>query len=516
MPERPNVLCFVTDQLRYDHLGCTGNDVVRTPNIDALAADGVTCERAYVQKPVCMPARGSLLTGRMPREIGMRFHGAPLDTDVVTLPAALGGAGYRTYSAGKLHLNHYGTPSQADPADLDPDRHPECMSLWNGGYIDEFPEPYYGFDTVDFTAGHTVYIHGEYVRWLEAEHPAVFEDLRKNDLSGPTDVFHLEDVPPEEAHYNRWIADRTRAFIEGVDDPFFAWCSFPDPHPPWTVPDPYAEMYDPDDVGAPTRREGEIGDLPPHYAHPEVTDREGSDRVAYRHGGTDSDGDIRDNVATSYGMTSFVDREVGRVMETLESEGLREDTLVVFLSDHGNMFGDHWQSTKGLPYDGSARVPLIWSWPGRLPGGRRVESPVSLLDLVPTVLDLCTVPYPEPGYDGYVDPGDEMPALPGESLHGLLCGDADPTRGGVVIETGDGEGGDDLRARTYVTDRYKLTVYPGQSYGELFDLREDPDELYNRWDDPDYADVRARLHAEFLDAYIGSESGLPRSPSPGA
>jgi arylsulfatase A-like enzyme len=510
--DRSNVLCFVTDQLRYDHLGCMGNGTIETPNIDALAADGVTCERAYVTNPVCMPSRASILTGRMPRETGVRFNGGPLDEDVTTLPEALSEAGYRTYSAGKLHLHHYSAPSNADIDDLDPGRHPECRALWDTGRIETPPEPYYGFDTVDLTLGHTNYISGGYLHWLESEHP---EELDRIEAEGadPTDRF--TDVPREDAHYNRWIADRTRSFIrEQGDEPFFAWCSFPDPHPPWIAPEPWDEMYDPDAVDDPARREGELADLPPPFSHPELEDVDDG-VAAVRYGSAVPDSRMRESVATNYGMTSFVDQEIGRVMETLDAEGLREDTIVVFLSDHGNSFGDHWQGAKDVwsHFDSLARVPFIWSWPDRLPEGRRVEGVVSTLDLVPTLLESCGVPTPEPGYDGYAEPGCGVPALPGTSLGPLLRGETESVHDGVVIE---GDSYDGPRPRSYVTDRYKLTLFPGQPYGQLYDLVADPDELYNRWDDPEYADVKARLRGELVDAYVRSESGLPRKPGPGA
>jgi len=511
--DRSNVLCFVTDQLRYDHLGCMGNGTIETPNIDALSADGVTCERAYVTNPVCMPSRASILTGRLPRETGVRFNGGPLDGDVTTVPEALSEAGYRTHSAGKLHLHHYSAPSNTDLDDLDPDRHPECRALWETGRIEEPLEPYYGFDSVDLTLGHTNYISGDYLHWLESEHP---DELDRIEADGADPMDRFTDVPREDAHYNRWIADRTRSFIrEQGDEPFFAWCSFPDPHPPWMAPEPWDAMYDPDAIDDPVRREGELDDLPPHHAKPGVEDRVDASNTAYRYGSPKTDTEIRRSVATSYGMTSFVDQEIGRVLETLEREGLRENTVVVFLSDHGNFFGDHWQGAKDetVHFDSLTRVPYIWSWPDRLPEGRRIESVVSTLDFAPTVLDLCDVEVPKQGYEGFVEPGCRVPALPGAALEQLFCGEAQVPREGVVIES-DSYGG--LRARSLVTDRYKLTVYPGETHGELYDHESDPEELHSRWDDPEYADVRAHLRGELLDTYVRSESGLPRKPGPGA
>ncbi|WP_129113759.1 sulfatase/phosphatase domain-containing protein [Halegenticoccus tardaugens] len=159
-------------------------------------------------------------------------------------------------------------------------------------------------------------------------------------------------------------------------------------------------------------------------------------------------------------------------------------------------------------FEGLLRVPMVWGWPGELPAGRRSDGPASAVDVAPTVLDLCDVPVPE----GRVPPkrkaANEPPAWPGRSLRPQLTGEVDAVRDAVVVENDEDYLG--LRVRTYVTDRYKLTVYPGEPYGELFDLREDPDELYNRWDDERYADVRRRLRPEFFERYVLSERGLPR------
>ncbi|WP_101295804.1 sulfatase family protein [Halegenticoccus soli] len=533
---RPNVICFVLDQLRYDHLGYAGNATVETPNIDALAERGVALSRAYVANPLCMPARASLFTGLMPRDHGVRTNGIPLDPSLPTLPGALRDAGYRTHAVGKLHLHTYDLPNGADVAEsasanvteaesaagaingssaeagvVAPEEFPEARSLWNVGRHRALPEPYYGLETADFTGGHVSWIFGQYRQWLERERPDAAARLREdhpgNDPRPAPQTFDWS--LPEELHYNRWIADRSREFIglSGGDDPFFLWCSFPDPHHPFAAPEPWGSMYDPDRVDLPTRREGELDDLPPFYREAYAdTDTQ----LSGFHGTSDlSDDELREQVAVTYGMISFVDREIGRVLTALDDAGLRGETLVVFTSDHGDMMGDHWMLRKGpFHFEGLLRVPMVWSWPGKLPAGRRSDGLVSAVDVAPTVLDLCDVPIPEGRVPPEREAAQEPPAWPGRSLRPQLAGEIDAVRDGAVVENDEDYLG--LRVRTYVTDRYKLTVYPGEPYGELFDLRADPEELYNRWDDERYADVRGRLLSEFFEQYVLHERGLPR------
>ncbi|WP_224337716.1 sulfatase family protein [Haloprofundus halobius] len=540
---RPNVVCFVLDQLRYDHLGYAGNSVVETPNIDALAERGVALSRAYVANPLCMPARASLFTGLMPRDHGVRTNGIPLDPSLPTLPGALREAGYRTHAAGKLHLHTYDLPNgagvvevadgQADDGDgvdggsaatgaaggqsavadaVAPEEFPEARPPWNENRHRALPEPYYGFETADFTGGHVSWIFGEYRQWLEREHPEAAarldEDHPDNEPRPAPQTF--EWSLPEELHYNRWIADRSREFVEsatGMDEPFFLLSSFPDPHHPFAAPEPWGSMYDPDDVALPTRREGELDDLPPFYREAYAdTDTQ----LSGFHGTSDlSDDQLREQIAVTYGMISFVDREIGRVLAALDEAGLREETLVVFMSDHGDMMGDHWMLRKGpFHFEGLLRVPMLWSFPGTLPAGERRDGPVSAVDFAPTVLDFCDIPVPEGRVPPEREAMREPPAWAGRSLRPQLSGETDAVRDGVVVENDEDYLG--LRVRTYVTDRYKLTLYPGEPYGELFDLRKDPDELRNRWDDEAYADVRRRLSVEFLERYVLHEQGLPR------
>jgi arylsulfatase len=317
---------------------------------------------------------------------------------------------------------------------------------------------------------------------------------------------------PEELHYNRFIADTTIDAIgraRRADTPFFIWCSFPDPHHPFAPPEPYASMYDPAECAAPEQLREEQAALPPYYR--DVYDG------TLRPNGVDNrplpTDHILEMIARTYGMISHVDSEIGRIVAALERSGLLEDTAIVFTGDHGDMMGDHGLILKG-PYTfaGCINTPLIISAPGRTAGAVS-DSLVSQIDLMPTILDLCDVPMPgsdwseqeTPFERGTIDP---ISLYPGRSAAPLL---ADPTqrmRDDVVIENDDPTTG--FRVRAFVTDRYRLTVYPGFPFGELFDLASDPGEHRNLWDrEPS---LRNELVRRLLDAYSASTPLHPIPP----
>ncbi|HEV2125902.1 MAG TPA: sulfatase-like hydrolase/transferase, partial [Chloroflexota bacterium] len=164
--KRPNFLIIITDQHRGDGLGCAwpswreGENVLQTPHLDQLAAGGLRCSRAYVNNPLCMPSRSTLLTGLTPRGHGVRTNGIPLSRDLPTMTGALTQSGYRTHSVGKIHTRSFGLPNGADPETVDPFDYPEAKWMWDHGKVTHLPEPYYGFQTTESTGGHGSGVHG--------------------------------------------------------------------------------------------------------------------------------------------------------------------------------------------------------------------------------------------------------------------------------------------------------------------------------------------------------------------
>jgi len=509
--ERPNFVCIVTDQHRADHLGCAGNSVLQTPNLDRLAAQGVRFERAYVNNPLCMPARATFFTGRTPRGHGVRTNGIPLDYGVPTMTEALRLAGYRTHAVGKIHLRPFGTPNGRRVEELDPQEFPESRALWDNGRVQALPQPYYGLERVEFAGGHGSWMWGDYVTWLRGQRADGFDLLQPQ--AGAKTPHNAEQAwksaLPEELHHSRWAADRSIEFLKdaaGQNKPFFLWCSFPDPHHPYCPPAPWSNMYDPEDVLLPKRREGELDDLPPFFK--EVYEK--GIPLSGRFGATRMlDEQLREILALTYGMISLFDRHLGRILDALDQTGLRQNTVVMFMSDHGDLMGDHWLINKGpFHFDGLLKVPFLWSWPGQFQSGLVSSALASHLDFAPTILALAGAGIPEGPVPLKAEAPQRAPAWPGLSLVPLLRAEDESAREAVVVENDEDYLG--LRLRTLVTDRYQLTVYSGESYGELFDLEEDPNQVHNLWGSAAHRTLRESLEDWLLHELLLTDSALPR------
>jgi arylsulfatase A-like enzyme len=487
---RPNFLIFVADQIGAASLGCNGNSKVRTPHIDRLARQGVSYTRAYCNNSVCMPSRATMITGLTPRQHGCLTNGTLLPEHIPTITAALVEAGYRTHAVGKLHLQ----PFSATAAVGETVPSWESRALWDEGRITGLPHPYYGFQTVDFVGGHVHYNFGDYTNWLRAQHPGVHELYARSRAYSAGGQSWKMMVPPE-LHYNDWIAERSIGFLRSLrpDDRFFLWCSFPDPHHPFAACRPYSELYDPASLS-----------LNPTW---DVrTEPCGWMRDVSRPSPDFTEADLRADVAQTYGMIAHIDENVGRVMDALRACGRDEDTVVVLMADHGEYLGSHHLLYKHLwPWEELLRVPYLWRVPGAPPVASGSAQVVSLLDFAPTVLDYAGI---DPDALNMRKPAAlaDWPGLPGRSLRPSLdTGEPLSPRPAICELDMDYQPGSMIRRRTIVDERYKLTVYPRMGGGILCDLREDPRETRNLWDDPGYADVKARLTAQLLEELVWSD-----------
>ena len=489
--DRPNILCFITDQHRADHLGAYGNSQVRTPNIDRLAAEGITFTESYVANPVCMPNRASLFTGRYPKAHGLRENGNTLRLTEIVLPDVLRRGGYQTASVGKIHLA---------PFQIRQDMASDEWELYESGEYwsshNTIPKPYYGFEEVCFVGGHGPYVYGDYKHWLDANHPGEFEKLRRESAASPPTGARdcWKSAIPEKLHYNTFVADRTIDFLRARDcsRPFFLWSSFPDPHHPFSPPRPYCDMYDPDEIEfSPARRAGELDDLPDYFAKSYRGELGTGGLAGDLRGVTDDH--YREILALTYGMISMVDDQIGRVVGEVAELGLEEDTIIVFLSDHGDLMGDHWLINKGpFLFRGLVRVPTIW----RIPGGTRVgqsSALVSAVDLCPTLLDFAGLPAPD--------------GVQGISYAGILTSEADRARDWAYIEYDESYIQD--RLRQIRSHEWAITAFAYRTDGLLFDLRRDPDELVNLWNSPGHQSVKCELLAQLFTQTARADDWLP-------
>jgi arylsulfatase A-like enzyme len=495
---RPNILLITTDQQHWAALGCH-TPVLRTPNLDRLGRDGIRFDRAYCANPLCSPSRSSIITGTYPSTHGCWTIGTKLADDARTIGHLLGSAGYQTSLSGKAHFQ----PLASTPEQVSLEAPPTLRDLdfWRG-----FTGPYYGFDTVQLVRNHADegWVGQHYALWMEERGLGDWrEHFRDEQNRGPARE-HSWDLPAD-FHYTTFVTERT---IESIDravtdgKPFFTWASFSDPHPPYLVPEPWASMYDPAEVTPGHHTDGEFDRMPPWFGKTQEIDPDFTawQETPFANHGFSShlvDEDrLRHNIAVYYGMVSFLDQGVGKILDHLDQQGLTDDTLVVFTSDHGHFLGQHGLTAKGaFHYEDLIRIPMLARFPGRIPAGHTTASLQSLVDLAPTFLTAAGLPVPL-DMQGVDQLAVWTGAEPRARDHVIVENRHQPTR---------------VHLRTYVEDRYKLTVYRDEVVGELFDLVDDPAEIHNRFADPAAAVVLGELRARFLNAELRREaSRYPR------
>jgi len=492
MPDdKCNVLVIMTDRHRADCLGCNGNPFIRTPNLDALAEEGVRFSSAFTASSFCMPSRFSLLTGRYPHSHGCWDNGVLMPDDTMTLAQRCTDAGYHTAMIGKSHLQpfrHPGTPESYDEWEKPDPR----WANWHG--------PYFGFQEVHLTIGHHLPL-GHYGMFLRQHHPDAIPHLRGEQAKSPeTGVpYSWKSNLPAELFPASWVTEQTISCIKkNKDKPFYILASIPEPHPPYAPPHPYSEMYGLQDIVPPALKEGELEDKPPHfkdfyqgrlYSDWFEGDRAGNSLLGVK------EADYRETVAHYYGMISLIDDNIGKILKTLQDLELMENTLVVFLSDHGELLGDHHIVDHGpFHYDSVIHVPLIFRFPGKIASSHEVSSPVSLVDVPATITRLLNIP--------------ELPDAQGKDLTPLLTKQTETLRDHVLVEF-ESRYLPGIPMKTIRTQKWRLTYYAGQPYGELYDLENDPKEFTNLYDDDKYRDIREKLKLTLLDELIKTEGRLP-------
>ena len=448
----PNVLLITTDQHNAEILGCAGNPTIQTPNLDRLAARGVLCRNAFTPHPVCTPARTTILTGQDSRRHGVPYnlnlradipapaHHTGLRADATAFPNVLRQHGYHTSLFGKLHTKQAGDRNFG----LQTTRLAEgkCHFVGHGAPPDDYRR---------FLSDHG-YAAADWQLW---RHP----DYQRDGF--------MTSLIPDEHYIDTWTADEALTHLAEVEGPFCCWVSFSTPHNSWDPPAPYDQLYRPDAVRFPSRRVGELEEKHPNWVDqlartvppgPYTScdpDLPGGLQNAY-HRRTDDQ--TRALLAAYYGQIAHLDGQVGRLLDYLDETGQTDNTLVVFTADHGDQLGNNWAFYKyGVSYDSLARVPMLVSWPGRLPQDEVCEALCSLADLAPTFLDAAGVTP--------VDPFD------GSSLLPLLEHRADSWREALLLAP-------DSRTPCVVTERWRYLRWH-DGFEELYDRHADPHDLHN-------------------------------------
>ena len=492
--DRPNILLITSDQQSWNTLGVI-NDRINTPNLDRLANEGRRFERAYCNNPTCSPSRATIITGLYPAWQHCWTIGVKLPEDVPTVGDVFRRHGYHTSLVGKAHFQPLASTPEQESWECQPKL--GDLDFWRSSH-----GPWYGFERVELARNHgdESHVGQHYAIWLEEQGLKNWRDYFApwpRDPHAPQREHHWD--LPQEFHYSVWTAERTIADMErsvAQGRPFFTWASFQDPHPPYLAPEPWASMYQPEDMQPGVLLPGELDRMPPYF---KKTQEDNGDFSAWQetphpnhgfHSHRCDASELRKNMAVYYGMISLLDREVGRILAALDRLGVADNTLVVFTTDHGHFLGEHGLVAKGaFHYDALLRIPMIVRYPGRVPAGTVSKSLQALIDLPETFLTAA---------------GIEVPGLmQGVNQLDVWCGRAERARDHVIVENRHQPTA--LHLRTYIEDRYKITIHREREYGELFDYAQDPAEQYNRWDDAAYAEVKARLMHRFLDAELRRE-----------
>jgi choline-sulfatase len=437
MTDRPNILFICSDQHQTAASGCYGHTEVQTPNIDRIAETGIRFNRAYCQSPVCVPARGSIITGQYPHTHGARILQDPLPVDARTIAHHFAEQGYQTGAIGKMH------------------------------FVDEAQK--HGFDYRLEMGG--------FRKTLTDEE---FRDMRQDQGGGGGTSGRPSKLS---AHYfqDTYYADETVRYLRekrGPDKPFLLWSSYFMPHTPLVPMQKYFDLYNPESLALPKRSSNAL----------ETGFQGHLIRAQQRNWYTQTDGELGHALAGYYGNISQMDACVGKVLDTLYELGLDQNTIIVYTSDHGEMAGAHRMWTKHNMYEQSVCVPLIVRLPEDIDAGTAHDHLVEHIDIYPTLAELCNLPEPE-NIQGH----SFAPLLQNESYEPreYAYSEYDFCHG---VFTQDNRYVGKPPILMVRTDRWKLNHLSWER-SELFDLKNDPNEFTNVIDDPGNAGIVKELTA---------------------
>lgn len=446
---KPNVLFIMTDDLNCD-LGSYGHPIVKTPNIDRLASQGVLFENAYCNYPVCGPSRASFMTGLYPEQTGvtvLRRLFRNYIPDAVTLSQHFMSNGYTAARVGKIY--HYDNPKG-----IGTDGHDDAAS-WNTkinprGRDKDEEDKIFSLKPGSFGAS---------LSWLAADGA----DEEQTDGMVATESIGL-----------------LRQYAES-DEPFFLAVGFYKPHTPYVAPKKYFELYDPSEIEVPTTPEGYLDTLPEPARKSLTSHREQLNLPVET---------AREAIRAYYATISFMDAQVGRVLDGLDALGLRDDTIVLFSSDHGYHMGEHGHYQKNVLFENSDRVPLILSVPGMKERGKRTDSFAEMIDFYRTLSELAGLS-PPPEY------------VKGVNLRPILENVSKETRQNAFTQL--------INGYTLRTREFRITQWKegAPDHMELYDQRNDPGEMVNLAKNPEYRKELAKLKKQ-LEKRIADATARPK------
>ncbi len=432
---KPNILLLMTDQHRADCLGCDGNKVIRTPNYDRIASEGIRFTQAYSSTPSCTPARAGLLTGLSPWHHGQIGYGQIAERYPFEMPRALHDAGYSTFAIGKLHYSPQRNYHGFDGALLD-----ESGRVQSEGFI------------------------SDYRKWFKEQAPDKDPDATG---IGWNDYRSAVYALPEELHPTRWTGLMATTFIKDYKrkEPFFLKVSFARPHSPYDAPKRFRDMYKTSDMPAPR-----VGKWAAKYA------KGNKENFNSWHGDFGVD-QARDSRHGYYGNVTFIDEQIGHILRALKDRGMLDNTLILCTADHGDMLGDHHLWRKTYAYDGSARIPMLVRWPKSMGmearRGTTSDLPVELRDVLPTFLDAASVKAPV--------------KLDGTSLLDIVRGRTDGWREFIDLEH-DVCYSQENHWNALTDGHWKYIYHAFDGHQQLFNLDKDPGELDDLAADHRHAD----------------------------
>lgn len=485
-----NILLITTDQMRYDALGCNGGKVANTKNIDRLSTEGINYRRAHNQNVVCMPARATIMTGQHVRSHGVRMNGMSMPEERHTIAHHLKEHGYNTALLGKAHFE----PWLGSPEDFFENR----MASENS------TGPHRGFDHMEL-ANHFFEGHSHYDKYMDAYpekkkafYPMIInkgQNTASKGETGATQVWPM-DIP-RDIYHTDWVSQRTQSWLgtQSSDKPWFCWMSFPDPHHPWDIPASELHRINWRDVPLPrlysenrSQLESWLNEKPLHwrgYFDGSLWTNLESPREFVP---ADMTADqVREINAMTHIENELIDEAVGDVIGFLHSKQWLRNTDIFFTTDHGELQGDFGLLFKG-PYhvDALMHLPFIWK-PAEVANisPAEVASPVGHLDLASTFCAIAGISTPD-----YCE-GKPLPTSEDEAVR---------QEREIVLTEWDSETGPiDMHLKSiYHRDGFLCTAYEKShlyegTEGELYDMREDPDQLRNLWSDPAYAVHRTEL-----------------------